>query len=201
MKARDVLKLLNVSRVTLYNYVRYKKIKCTKLQNGTYDYDDESVMSLLKKDIRVSAIYSRVSTKKQKNDLDRQTKKLEQYALDNNIKDYKIYSDISSGIDFDRTSFNKLLEDIIHLKIKDVIISNRDRLTRLSFKTMEYIFSKFNTKIIIVNDNNNKSNDSEIFEELISLMHIFSTTMYSKRRKTKINIYKQDIENFIAPEK
>ena len=45
------------------------------------------------------------------------------------------------------------------------------------------------------------SNDNEIFEELISLMHIFSTTMYSKRRKNKINIYKQDIENFIQPDK
>ena len=44
----------------------------------------------------------------------------------------------------------------------------------------------------------NQTNDNEIFEELISLMHIFSTTMYSNRRKNKINIYKQDIENFIS---
>ena len=31
-------------------------------------------------------------------------------------------------------------------------------------------------------------------------MHIFSTTMYSNRRKNKINIYKNDIENYISVE-
>jgi hypothetical protein len=60
------------------------------------------------------------------------------------------------------------------------------------------MFSRFNTKIVIINQENNVSNDNEIFEELISLMHIFSTTLYSNRRKNKINIYKQDIENFIS---
>ena len=33
------------------------------------------------------------------------------------------------------------------------------------------------------------------------LLLIFSTTMYSNRRKNKLNIYKQDIENFITEEK
>jgi predicted site-specific integrase-resolvase len=92
------------------------------------------------------------------------------------------------------------MNDVFNHKIKNIYISHRDRLTRLSFKTIETIFNKFNTKIIVINDNNDGNNDHEIFEELISLMHIFSTTMYSNRRKNKINIYKQDIENFISNE-
>ena len=77
-------------------------------------------------------------------------------------------------------------------------ITHKDRLTRLSFKTIEFIFQKYQTKIIEINSNHTISNDHEVFEELISLMHYFSTTMYSNRRKNKINIYKNDIENFIS---
>ena len=105
--------------------------------------------------------------------------------------------DISSGIDIYRNNLNKLINDVINLNIKNIYISHRDRLTRLSFRTLQELFRKFGTNIIIINDTSNESNDNEIFEELISLMHIFSTTMYSNRRKNKVNIYKNDIENFI----
>lgn len=99
----------------------------------------------------------------------------------------------------DRPKLNQLIEDVLSLKISNIYISHRDRLTRLSFKTLKFIFSKFNTHIIVINDSvHSKFNNNEIFEELISLMHIFSTSMYSNRRRNKINIYKQDIENFIS---
>ena len=71
---------------------------------------------------------------------------------------------------------------------------------QLSFKTIKELFNKYGTTIVEIYDSHSNSNDSEVFEELISLMHIFSTTMYSNRRKNKVNIYKADIENFISSE-
>ena len=201
MKSRDVLKILQISRSTLYHYVRDKKIIVTKLDNGYYDYNDDSVFKLLKKDSRYNVIYARVSTYKQKNDLGNQIKFIHTYCKNNNIPIEAVYSEISSGIDLDRIEFNILMDLVIHMKIKNIYISNKDRLTRLSFKTLEYLFSKFGTQIIIINQDPRKVNDNEIFEELLSLLHIFSTTMYSDRRKNKLNIYKQDIENFITEEK
>ncbi len=198
MKAKDVMKLLNICRTTLYNYTKDGSIKATLLDNGYYDYDEESVLKFIKKDNRSNVIYARVSTYKQKNDLQTQIDKINKYCKDNNIIIDNVFSEIYSGVDLDRTQFSELMNDVFNHKIKNIYISHRDRLTRLSFKTIETIFNKFNTKIIVINDNNNENNDHEIFEELISLMHIFSTTMYSNRRKNKINIYKQDIENFIS---
>jgi predicted site-specific integrase-resolvase len=198
MRAKEVMKLLNICRTTLYKYTKDKTLKSIQLDNGYFDYDEKSVYSLLKRDERVEVIYARVSTYKQKNDLVLQINKIQTYCSDNNIHIDKIFSEISSGLDLDRSEFAKLLDDIFDYKIKTVYISNRDRLTRLSFRTLEAICKRFNTKIFIINNDNNTSNDNEIFEELISLMHIFSTTLYSNRRKNKINIYKQDIENFIT---
>ena len=198
MKAREVMKLLNICRTTLYHYTKDNIIKHTKLSNGYYDYDEHSVLQFIKKDNRSNVIYARVSTYKQKNDLTNQINKLQTYCKDNNINIHHVYSEIASGIDLDRTELSKLLDDVFSYKIKNIYISNKDRLTRLSFKTLESLLNKFNTNIIVINNIHNQNNDNEIFEELISLMHIFSTTLYSNRRKNKINIYKQDIENFIS---
>ena len=198
MKAREVMKLLNICRTTLYHYTKDNIIKHTKLSNGYYDYDEHSVLQFIKKDNRSNVIYARVSTYKQKNDLTNQINKLQTYCKDNNMNIHHVYSEIASGIDLDRTELSKLLDDVFSYKIKNIYISNKDRLTRLSFKTLESLLNKFNTNIIVINNIHNQNNDNEIFEELISLMHIFSTTLYSNRRKNKINIYKQDIENFIS---
>jgi len=201
MKAKEVLKILDISRITLYNYTKEGKIKATKLSNGYYDYDEQSVLKIINKDIRIDVIYARVSTYKQRVDLENQINKISTYCNNNNISINKIYSDIHSGIDLNRTNFNNLLDDIINYKIKNIYISHKDRLTRLSFNTLQFIFNKYHTNIIEISNNLNESsnsNDNEIFEELINLMHLFSTKMYSNRGKNKINIYKNDIENFIS---
>jgi predicted site-specific integrase-resolvase len=203
MKAYEVMKLLQISRGTLYNYTKDGKIKVNKLDNGYYDYDEDSVFKIIKKDPRINVIYARVSIYKQKKDLENQINKINNFCNSNNIHIDKIYSDINSGLDLDRKSLNDLIDDIINLKIKNVYITHNDRLTRLSFNTIKHLFDKFGTNIIQITKNkqtSNFNNDNEIFEELISLMHIFSTTMYSNRRKNKINIYKNDIENFISNE-
>ncbi len=192
MKSKEVLKLLGISRVTLSHYVTNGKLKVTKLHNGYYDYDKDSVFKLLKKEYRFNVIYGRVSTYKQKNDLDTQIKKLVDFCSFNNIIYSKIYKDIASGINLDRKEFDKLLTDIINYKVANVYITYKDRLTRLSFSTIESLFKKFGTSIIVINEKDDDY-DNEIFEELITLIHLFSTKMYSNRRKKKLKIINKDL--------
>ena len=192
MKSKEVLNYLNISRVTLTKYVKNGTIKVTKLDNGYYDYDNESVFKFSKKDIRYNYIYARVSTYKQKNDLDNQIDFINNYCKNNNIKIKKIFSEISSGINFDRKEFSLLLNDVLSYKVNSIYISNKDRLSRLSFKTLENIFLKFGTKIIVINDIRNS--DNELLEELLNLIHYFSIKMYSNRKNSfKTNLIKKII--------
>ena len=69
MKAKEVMKVLNICRTTLYNYTKDRTLKSVKLSNGYYDYDEKSVYDFMKVDDRQNIIYARVSTHKQKNDL------------------------------------------------------------------------------------------------------------------------------------
>jgi predicted site-specific integrase-resolvase len=184
MKSVEVLKLLNITRVTLSSYVKSGKIKVTRKGNGYYNYDEESVYSFLNiekpKTERSNIIYCRVSTYKQKNDLANQITNIINYCNENNIKYNKIYNEIASGINFDRKEFSILVNDVINNKINNIYITNKDRISRLSFITLENMFKKFGTNIVVINDiDKHISYEDELFEELINIIHLYSTKMYS----------------------
>ena len=200
MKAKEVLKILKISRPTLTKYVKEQKILVKELPNGFYDYDEDSVLKVAKISTeRNSVIYARVSTPKQKKDLENQIQTITEYANKNGYKIDGVYSDISSGLDYDRKSFSELLNLILERKVKNVFIKDKDRLTRVSFDLWKNLFRQFNCNLIVVNETqNNETEEKEIFADIISLLHCFATRMFSPRRKKKISLVKEDLENEIG---
>ena len=194
MKANEVLSILNVTRGTLCNYVKNGKIVAKRSNhNGRYEYDPNSVYKMVSNQQKINVIYARVSTFKQKSQLNNQLNKLTNYCTNNNIAVGKIYKDISSGMSLDRKDFNDLLNDILKYKIDNIFITNKDRLCRTSFKTIQDLFSKYGTTIVSINDNYNKTEEEELLDELISILHSFSMKTYSNRRKNKFGLIKQDL--------
>ncbi len=195
MKSKEVLKILRISRPTLTNYVKNGKLKATKLNNGYYDYDSKSVFDLISVGDRVNVAYCRVSTKNQKKDLGNQIDFIQNYCVKNGIILNSVFSDISSGMTLDRKNFNVLLEDVMNYKINIVYITYKDRISRLSFSTIQNLFLKFGTKIVIVNEIDcKKTVEKELLEDLISLLHTFSMNMYSNRRKKKLSLFVDDLK-------
>ena len=186
MKTHQLLKILKITRPTLTKYVKNGVIKITVLPNGRYDYDDESVYNFLNKEIkRETVIYARVSTNKQKRDIRNQIEELKSFCFQRGWKINNIYQDIASGISFDkRTDFFLMLDQILNHKIERVVISYKDRLSRVGFELFSNLFNKFGTQIIIMSETGSKKLDSEeIFEEIVSLLHCYSMKMYSNRKK------------------
>lgn len=108
MKASEVLKILRITRPTLSKYVKESIIKVTVLPNGRYDYLSESDYAFLNKDVvRKTVIYARVSTNKQKKDLQNQVDLLKNYAIMNGFQIGAVYQDIASGISYHETLFSK----------------------------------------------------------------------------------------------
>ena len=80
-----------------------------------------------------------------------------------------------------RSGFDSLLKLVFENKIDTVYITYPDRLSRLSFITIKSIFNKFGTKIIPIHNKDSDDYD-EIFDEVSSLMHYFTTKKYSHRK-------------------
>lgn len=189
MKSCEVLRLLRISRPTLTKYVKDGVIRVVELPNGRYDYDADSVYAIINRGVpRKTCIYARVSTQKQKNDLANQISRLEQFCAAKGYSISGVFSDIASGISFDkRTGFFELLDEVIENKVERVIITYKDRLSRVGFDLFYHLFKKYNCEIVIMNDSGSEKLDSqEIFEEIVSLLHCYSMKLYSKRRLAKI---------------
>lgn len=197
MKAKEVIKLLKISRPTLCKYLKTGLIKGTILPNGTYDYEKESVYKVFNKGIeRANVIYARVSTIKQKQDLENQVNLAEQFSIKNGLKISDVYKDIGSGINFDRKEFKRLLDNVVEHKIDKIIITYKDRLSRIGFDLFKELFEKFNCEIIVINDiDNEQIIEKEIFNEIISLIHCFSMKVYSNRRKDKLKLIEQELKH------
>lgn len=201
MKSRDAKKLLQISQPTLQRWIDAGKLKSIKLPNGRRDIDPESVYAILNKGVpRKTLLYARVSTQKQKADLSNQMEKLRQFSAANGWKISGEYEDVASGISFEkRKQFFNLLDEVIDYKVERVVITYKDRLSRAGFELFEHLFAHYNTEIVVMSDcTDKKTNEQEIFEEIISLLRAFSMPMDSGRRKQLRKVVKgieEDEEN------
>ena len=199
MKSAKVLKILHITRQTLVQYVKRKEIRVVLLPNGTYDYNDDDVYrkaGLASE--RMNVVYARVSTAKQKADLENQVEVLVNFCNKNGVKVNKTYKDVASGMNFDRKQFKVLLNEILDFKVGKLYITYKDRLSRISFDMFKRLFGEFGCEIIVINDTDDKANETEIFEEIISMLHCFAMRMYSPRRKKKLEIMEEDLKNEIS---
>jgi len=189
MKAKDALKIMRVLRGTLTNYVKDGKIKVTKVPTGRYDYDEESVYNFLNKDVgRNTVIYARVSTLKQKKDLENPVELLKKFCFQNGWQINSIYQDVASGISFEkRKEFFQMLDEILLNRIEKVVISYKDRLSRVGFELFHHLFKKFGTEIIVMAEvGSTKLDSQEVFEEIVAMLHCYSMKLYSNRKKKLI---------------
>lgn len=77
-------------------------------------------------------------------------------------------------------------------EVKQVIITHKDRLSRVGFDLFKYLFDHYHTEIVVVSDEEDqKTDEQELFEEIVSLLHCFSMRMYSHRRLERKELEKR----------
>ena len=121
-----------------------------------------------------TAIYSRVSSQKQKEDLEKQTNRLLRYAAENGIKIDNVTEEIASGMNGNRKKLNKLLSNSDY----DIIVEHRDRLTRFAFEAIESALAAQNRKIIVVED---VELEDDLVRDMTEVLTSFCARMYGRR--------------------
>ena len=144
-------------------------------------------MGITKSEDRINVIYTRVSNKNQQDDLKNQTKFIIEYTKQNSIPISNIYSDIGSGLNYNRKSFNKLIEDAFSGKINKVYISYKDRFVRFGYYWICSLLKKYcNVDVININDITT-SPEEDLINDLVSIIDIFSYRIHGLRKyKSKI---------------
>lgn len=184
-KPKDFAELLGVSVKTLQRWDREDILKAnrTPTDRRYYTYDQYLQFKGIQteNDIRDIVIYARVSTRNQRDDLQNQVGFLRQFCNAKGMIVNQCIEDFGSGLNYNRKKWNKLLDEVMENKIKTIVISNKDRFIRFGYGWFEKFCEKFNTKIIIVN-NETLSPNEELVQDIISILHVFSCRLYGLRK-------------------
>ena len=192
-------KSLGVSIQTLRNWDKEGKLKPTYVTENGYRYYSEDLLNKFRNIKNVNKIkkknilYARVSTKNQKDDLNRQIDNLKQYAYSKGYS-FEIITDIGSGINYKKEGLLKMINLVECGEVDRIIVLYKDRLIRFGYDLIEYICKLNDTKIEIV-DNSTISKEQELTEDLIQIITIFENRLYGARSKKTINLIKSVKEN------
>jgi putative resolvase len=128
----------------------------------------------------ITLAYCRVSTSKQKENLERQVGRVLEKCSKEGWKT-EVYKDIGSGLNENRKEFRRLLKRISDREIKRVVIEYKDRITRFGFGTFVAHCNSFGVEVVVLEDTEKKAFEQELAEDMISLITSYSARLYGRR--------------------
>lgn len=189
-------KILGVSAQTLRNWDKNGKLHPHHTSSNGYRYYSHEqlnqVMNIKPNLNRKIIGYCRVSSNKQKDDLQRQIENMKLYLMAQG-KPFEIISDIGSGINYKKKGLRELIKLITQNQVEKVVVLYKDRLLHFGFELVEYIASLYNCEIEII-DSTEKSEQQELVEDLVQIVTVFSCKLQGKRSNKARKLVKELIE-------
>lgn len=175
IKLSTFAKLNDVTQRTVWNWIYKGLVKYEKSDtNRTFILVDDERDTIKQPNV---AVYARVSSAENKDNLERQKDRLISYANAKGYKVEKVVTEIGSGLNDQRPKLEKLLMD---KTIDIIIVEHKDRLARFGINYIEKLLSLDDRKIEIINPQTNEKDD--LMQDFISIITSFYARLYGKRR-------------------
>ena len=175
-------KIIGVTPQTLRNWDRSGRLHPHHTStNGYRYYSEEQLCAVTGIQFAPRKVigYCRVSSRKQKDDLERQVENLRTYLYAQG-NPFEIITDIGSGINYTKEGLQELIRRIEANQVEKVVVLYKDRLLRFGFELLETIATIHGCKIEIV-DTTRKSEQQELVEDLVQIITVFSCELQGKR--------------------
>ena len=191
-KLTDAAILMGIHRQTLWKYIKEGKIKALLTKNKRYLISQDEIDKYLGEVKHIVdqgvAIYARVSSSENKEDLDRQVDRLVLFANAKGWRVVRIDKEIASGVNDQRPKLLDLLKN--SHKYDYIIVEHKDRLTRFGFN---YLITLINN-IYVVNEVDN--DEHGLMEDLVAIITSFCARLYGQRRsKRKTEKLLEELKN------
>jgi predicted site-specific integrase-resolvase len=172
-KISQYAKKYNVTYRTVWNWIKQNKIQIQRTDtNRIIIVEDED------KNINDNvAIYARVSSSENKNNLSKQRERLENYCAAKGYKIIKSVEEIGSGLNDDRKKLESLLLDE---SIKKIVVEHSDRFSIFGMNYITLLLKMQGREIEIINTQNNDRDD--LMHDFVSIITSFCARLYGQRR-------------------
>ena len=195
----EFAKAIGKTTKTLRNWDKSGKLKPVRVEDTGYRYYSQEQLNhfLGLKNIEPKSKkvigYCRVSSHKQKDDLERQIDNVKTYMYAKGYQ-FEIITDIGSGINYSKKGLNQIIDMVTNSEVEKIVVLYKDRLIRFGYELIENLCNKFGTTIEII-DNTEKTEQQELVEDLIQIVTVFSCKLQGKRANKAKKMIKELIEN------
>ena len=192
VKHREAQQFFGVNGHTLRKWADTGKVDAIRSPNNQRLYNLNSGPWKKLEVVRKNIIYARVSSTKQKDDLERQTACLLSF-----YPDYEVITDIGSGINFKRPGLLSILQQSQQGRVQRVVVASRDRLCRFAFELIDWILRENSTELIVhFEKDQSEEHEHELSDDLLSIVQVFCCRRNGRRRyKQSQNAESSDISN------
>ena len=179
-------KLIGKSVSTLQRWDNEGRFPAKRTITNQRCYTHEDLMKMLGRPFkeRINIVYCRVSSRSQKDDLRNQKLATEKFCISSGIQINELIEEVGGGMNFERKKFNKIMERIELGEVQKLVIAHKDRLVRFGFDWFNNFAKNHGCEIVVINSEN-LSPQEELTQDLLSIIHCFSSRLYGLRRYKK----------------
>ena len=165
---------LGIHQNTLRRYADEGRIQAIRTASGQRRYDVDAY--LRESADAVLVCYCRVSSAKQREDLQRQIAFMQE-----RYPEAEIVQDTGGGLNWKRKGLVSLLERLHRGDKLRIVVAHRDRLARFGFELIQWLAEQ-NGGGVVVLDNTDYSPEQELTEDILAILHTFSYRLHGLRR-------------------
>ena len=186
MRLSAYAKQMGVSYKTAFRWWKAGKLDAYQLDTGTVIVR-EPLASEAPTNV---ALYARVSSADQKEDVERQMQRLKDYAAARGYQVTKIVSELASGLSDSRPKFLKLLTDA---SIGVIVVEHRDRATRFGLTYIEQLMQMQGRRLEVIFPSDT---DNDLVDDFIAVITSMASRIYGRRTsKRHADKIKQCVEH------
>jgi predicted site-specific integrase-resolvase len=184
-KISEYAKKNKVSVRTIWNWIYDGRVSIRRTETGrvriVIDENKEKTV----------AVYARVSSSENKDNLERQKERLVSFYNAKGYKVSKVVTEIGSGLNDKRPKLEALLSDN---SIDIIVVEHKDRLCRFGLNYIQKLLALQEREIEIVNPVDDDKED--LVQDFVSIITSFCARIYGQRRtKRKTEQLIKELEN------
>lgn len=180
-KISQYAKIHNVTNRTVWNWIYDGKLTIERTKTNhvlIVEEDDNRINDAV-------AIYARVSSSENKDNLTRQRERLENYCAAKGYKVIKVVEEVGSGLNDSRKKLESLLMDA---SVKKIVVEHSDRFSRFGMNYIVKLLKMQGRDVEVINEQSNNRDD--LMQDFVSIITSFCARLYgqrcNKRRTEKI---------------
>jgi putative resolvase len=167
----EAASLLGVAVVTLRRWVNNHQLTCERTFGGHRRFKHDVLFPSAVDGTTI--LYASVSSRDQKEDLQRQVHVLQEHATAQKWNDIQIIQDIGSGLNTRKAGLRKLVALVLARKVKRLVLTHKDRLLRFANDLLLDICRTLGVEVILLRH-----------EEKDSQTHLYGRRSHKNKKNT-----------------